>query len=444
MKSLTWRFGCPQAPAPITPAHALAITAGGIILAAATNATVVKFGGYMTANGGVTVALSIGVFVTAFVLGHAFKTAPLPALAMLLGLIAGEAYNLGLTGEATMIAREEAFAPLLKANKARATVKARLTEVRTAAPSTARLTLAKHGLFDAKAGVESNRVRIARDDLGKAEAAVTAEAKNIACKTECHRLEKRRDDAQWVLTEALKAEAGDRAGQIAKAEAEVKAALVDAAVVHAKEVSDAEQAVEANPEPSVSPTVLADKTGQAAWKIDLAFASLRAIAINLMAAALVGFGAKGFGPVGHAEAVLEARLGQPQGQETIDPDLAELRTMMTKPLPDSHNGPAVADVIQLKRPDRLNPGQSGPGPSGKGGPKRPDRPVSGSGLSKSEALDDLMQRLADGRTIESQDVLASDWNRPKQTVSDWLREWRRIGVIPAPVQSGRCKVTVGG
>jgi hypothetical protein len=91
------------------------------------------------------------------------------------------------------------------------------------------------------------------------------------------------------------------------------------------------------------------------------------------------------------------------------------------------------NVIRFFHPDpprsggRRSPSPNKPGPTG---------------LSKAQALDDIMQRMADGRTIDSQDTLAADWNRPKQTVSDWLREWRRIGVIPAPVRTGRCKATV--
>jgi hypothetical protein len=78
-----------------------------------------------------------------------------------------------------------------------------------------------------------------------------------------------------------------------------------------------------------------------------------------------------------------------------------------------------------------------------GGARNHRQKPSGGGLSKADALDDLMQRLADGRMIPSQEVLASDWGRPKQTVSDWMREWRRIGVIPQPVQTGRCKAIMG-
>ena len=82
------------------------------------------------------------------------------------------------------------------------------------------------------------------------------------------------------------------------------------------------------------------------------------------------------------------------------------------------------------------------------GPDEPDRkPDTGTkkpkgGLSKAQAFDDLMQRLSNGENIPSQDALAADWNRPKQTVSDWLKDWRRIGVVPMAVQTGRCKAII--
>lgn len=61
---------------------------------------------------------------------------------------------------------------------------------------------------------------------------------------------------------------------------------------------------------------------------------------------------------------------------------------------------------------------------------------------KSKALSEVLGMLADGRTIPSQDYLAEHWDRPKQTVSDWMREWRRIGVIPSETRTGRCKATI--
>lgn len=65
----------------------------------------------------------------------------------------------------------------------------------------------------------------------------------------------------------------------------------------------------------------------------------------------------------------------------------------------------------------------------------------GPALTKGDALDDVMRRLADGQTIPSQAALADDWGRPETTVSDWMREWRRLGIIPQAVQAGRCKAT---
>lgn len=136
-------------------------------------------------------------------------------------------------------------------------------------------------------------------------------------------------------------------------------------------------------------------------------------------------------------------LGHQSGPVQVKPDVsdieasfeaAKLRTMLSDPIPDKQDARTVAEVIANRRTD----GPSKPD-------KKPDTPKptrGGPGLTKAQALDDIMQRLADGRTINSQDELAEAWNRPKQTVSDWMREWRKIGVIPQPVQTGRCNVTL--
>lgn len=72
-----------------------------------------------------------------------------------------------------------------------------------------------------------------------------------------------------------------------------------------------------------------------------------------------------------------------------------------------------------------------------------DSPAPGpSRTEKDKALSEVLGMLADGRTIPSQDYLAEHWERPKQTVSDWMREWRRIGVIPSETRTGRCKATI--
>lgn len=71
-----------------------------------------------------------------------------------------------------------------------------------------------------------------------------------------------------------------------------------------------------------------------------------------------------------------------------------------------------------------------------------DRPTRTVRTTKGDALSDLLDFLGSGQSVPSQEFLVSRWNRPKQTVSTWMREWRRIGVIPSEVKAGRCKATV--
>lgn len=63
-------------------------------------------------------------------------------------------------------------------------------------------------------------------------------------------------------------------------------------------------------------------------------------------------------------------------------------------------------------------------------------------LSKDKALIDLKDRLSRGASYNSQDELAESWGRPKQTVSDWLGEWERLGLIPPRLKNARCKSIV--
>lgn len=105
-----------------------------------------------------------------------------------------------------------------------------------------------------------------------------------------------------------------------------------------------------------------------------------------------------------------------------DAELSELREAFVTP-----DRPDIAG-------DRKNPG---------GGTRtvrpKPDRPSSGGRLNKQETLQYVLTELALRRTIPSQDALAGLSRRPKQTVSDWLRDWERDKLIPARTQAGRCK-----
>lgn len=230
------------------------------------------------------------------------------------------------------------------------------------------------------APVSSVRLEQAKADKQAKDDAVTKEASD-GCKSECHR----------------------KQGLADKAQEEVVAATTEAEQMHQAAIDEAKAEVEANPLPA-SATPLADRLDIPAWALDLIMAGLLSVGANGLAGTLVAFGA-------HRPDVPDRR------QTDFSPEEAER-------------------AVRFFRPD---PPQSGPR-----NPDSPKKPGPSGGLTKAQALDDLMQRLADGRTIGSQDELASDWNRPKQTVSDWMREWRRIGVIPAATPAGRCKATVAG
>lgn len=63
-----------------------------------------------------------------------------------------------------------------------------------------------------------------------------------------------------------------------------------------------------------------------------------------------------------------------------------------------------------------------------------------SGVSRAMAEADLVTMLALGQSVPSQESLSVRWNRPKQTVSDWLKVWESDGLIPARRQNGRTKM----
>lgn len=142
--------------------------------------------------------------------------------------------------------------------------------------------------------------------------------------------------------------------------------------------------------------VMEHTTGVAAWKISLGLAMMLALATNGLGAALVGVAAHG-----------------------------RVRTARPAPAP-----------VELDFRPRIIV-------SDEAGPEVTDRPNPGPGRTvKRQALSELLALLTAGQTIPSQDSLALRWNRPKQTVSDWLREWRRIGVVPSETRIGRCKAMI--
>lgn len=112
-------------------------------------------------------------------------------------------------------------------------------------------------------------------------------------------------------------------------------------------------------------------------------------------------------------------------------------------IPDAQRllGPSEVVADARKNPDR--PGR-GYGPGGLKAPDRPKRPgpKSGEPWSKEEVEQYVVTELAFGRSIPSQQALKELSGRPKQTISDWVREWTKRGIIPAPTPNGRCKMVV--
>ena len=59
--------------------------------------------------------------------------------------------------------------------------------------------------------------------------------------------------------------------------------------------------------------------------------------------------------------------------------------------------------------------------------------------TKDEAAADLVTRLALGERFGSQDELKERYGVAKSTMSDWLGDWERSGLVPARTPMGRCK-----
>lgn len=397
----------------------LAIGVGGAIIFAATNATIQATGGLFTSHAVLVSSLSAGVFAGSFVIGRAWEFSFGLAIAIILGLAAGEFYNCGQTLERVVNERESAQAETLKRRMAYEEAKADLAKAEAISNASGEIQLALDAKARAEDGRESLAVTIARKAVTDAKKAVADEAKNLGCRSECNRKQGLADKAEAELAAALAADASNRKAAIAAADADVKAAYAAAEAKRADAIKKAKANLEAHPEPA-SGTALADRTGIAPWVLDLMFAIALSIGANGLAGALIAFGAHS--TISKPEIVQMAKNLPFADAAQTDFDPAHLE-----------------NVIRFFRPD-------GNGPSGgpKVGPGPMPRPAGPTGLSKEHALADMLERLGNGETIPSQDSLASDWGRSKQTVSDWMREWRRIGIVPAPVRVGKFNMTIAG
>ena len=78
-------------------------------------------------------------------------------------------------------------------------------------------------------------------------------------------------------------------------------------------------------------------------------------------------------------------------------------------------------------------------------PERRPKPASPDGRTdslKADVLAYIREELADGRSVPSNVALVGLFGGKRSTVSDWLGEWERSGVIPARRTVGRCKAIV--
>lgn len=105
--------------------------------------------------------------------------------------------------------------------------------------------------------------------------------------------------------------------------------------------------------------------------------------------------------------------------------------------------PALSETAAAEALAALR-GTPGPGPSGgmptSPAPRKPDAPADG---RKDEVLASLLTDLGLGRSAASQRDLCQRFGVARSTMSDWLGEWERSGLIPPRRTVGRCKAITG-
>ncbi len=232
-----------------TDSRKLSTIVGCCILAAATNATILKSGGYLSSQALLAASLSIGVYAGARSFGAAWKQSTVLAMVILAALAAGEIYNFAGTAERTVAMREDMAAPLKAAAQKRQEALDHLKRLQ-------------------EGEVSSARLRVAQASLDRAQKAVDDESANGGCRRECQRKQVVADEAKAEVQAAAREAEAQRPASIAAAQAEV----------------------DANPLPA-SATPFADRIGCPPWIVDLAFAGLLSLGSNLLAGALIAYGA---------------------------------------------------------------------------------------------------------------------------------------------------------
>lgn len=365
----------------ISTPHGLATPTGAGILAAATNTNVMATGGYFTSHAALVVALSVGVFAGARVIGAG--VAGTIAAAIIIALGAGEIYNLSATAERTVIERENGAAPLKDALAKHNAALAKLNEIESSKVGSARLSLAL-------------------DNQAKARASYDLELRTGGrCKQVCNGL---KDDA-------------------AKADAEVSAAAEEAQRLHAANTEAAKADVAASPLPA-SATPLADRLGLPAWALDLIMAGLLSVGANGLAGTLIAFGAhstiKEDLPVAQVvkqSLTTETPVIDTAGQSSFPPvrsaEIDAVMKAMFAPIPEPHS----ADILTFVHPNNPPPNNSPNGP----------KPGKRASVKKADVLSDIRGRIDSGERFASQEELRAKLIERfgyigRSTLSDWLGE----------------------
>lgn len=231
---------------------------GAAILAANSHVLIMEQGGYGETTAPLMIALAAGVAVAAIVVGLAWDSGRWAlALLLVIALIAGEGFNFGITARHTIKTFEAEQAPL------RAAIVKHEVAVQRVRDAEAAL---------ASIGPSSARLDAALKAKEDADAKVLASASDMGCRVNCKQL--------------LEAQVNNAKAEIEAARSEIQDARRKAESV----LSTARAEVEKTPAP-VSADPFADRIGADSAKIDLVLAALRSVAINGLAALLLGFAA---------------------------------------------------------------------------------------------------------------------------------------------------------
>jgi hypothetical protein len=239
-------------------ARILAMLGGAVLLGAVAHVTVTSTGGYGAPHSYLTLAVAFGVACGSVFSGMAWSAGRYSlAVLFVVCIVGGEAYGVMQTANRLVAASEHTQAPLREYAREYARAKERVEAAETKAknlPTT------------------SSRLEKAEKAKAAAIAAVVDKSAEKGCRENCRQL--------------LQAQVNAAAEDVDKARAELENSKREVE----QELASAREAL-GKLEAPVSATPLADRTGIAAWVLDLITASLGSIAANGLACCLMIFGA---------------------------------------------------------------------------------------------------------------------------------------------------------